>query len=151
MVNSSAARWSDPTAAVAGLANHIPADEQLVSLTAIDHRFAYYYGQPIPELGWPTTVANLRPDVAYFCFMRCPGDTAAARAAGRGRSPYCTPGTLPFAWEEVAVICTDRQPKSPTATSVVLGRVVRPIRAEVSDATKPRATAVSQQPAPQRR
>ncbi len=151
VMSSNAQNWGDPTDAIATLANHIPNDGQLVSLTPIDHRFAYYYGKPIRELGWPTTVDQLPSDVEYFCFMRWPGDTAESHFAGRGRSVYTTPGTLPFAWEEVIAICTDRQPKSATATSIVLGRVVRPIRAEVSDVTKPRVKAASQPPATQRK
>ncbi len=151
IMNTNAGKWSDPTGVVVELASHIPNDLQLASLTPIDHRFAYYYGQPIRELGWPTKIDDLPPDVEYFCFMRCPGDTASARAAGRGRTVYTTPGTLPFAWDEVTSICTDRRPDLPTATSVVLGRVVRPIRAEVTDVTKPRVEAAAQQTATQRK
>lgn len=151
LMNSNARKWSDPTEAVAGLASLIPNDSQLVSLTPIDHRFAYYYGKSIRELGWPRTVDDVPADVEYFCFMRWPGDTAIARAAGRGRTVYTTPGTLPFAWEEVTAICSDRRPDLATATFIVLGRVVRPIRAEVSDVTKPRVKAASQPPATQRK
>ena len=43
MVNVNAARWNNPTAIVAEFASQVPANARLVSLTAIDHRFAYYY------------------------------------------------------------------------------------------------------------
>lgn len=151
MLNYQALQWNDPAGVVADLASRVPAGTQLFSFTPIEHRFAYYYRQPIVELGWPKTIDDLPADVDYFCFNRHAGDTAEMRAAGRGRTAYNTPGILPFAWEELCAICPDRQTKLPTATTVVLGRVIRPIRAEVSDATKPRATTVSQQPAVQRK
>lgn len=147
VINMHVADWSDPTAAVRTLARHIPAGKRLVSLTAIDHRFAYFYRDEIDEIGWPTTVDELQDGVEYFCFMRHVTDTAEVRLAGRGRGSYKTSGTLPFAWEELAEICTDRQVNTPTATSVVLGRVIRPMRAEFSDATKPQGLKISQQSA----
>jgi hypothetical protein len=72
--------------------------------------------------------------------MRNPGDTAAQRIAGRGRTWTTTPGTLPFAWEEVASICVERRIRGGERT-VVLGRVLRPLRAMVSDATVPQRSA----------
>ena len=151
MTNVNAARWNDPTAVVAEFANQMPADSRLVSLTAIDHRFAYFYRAPITELDWPRTPGDLPPNVDYFCFMRQWGDTAEARTAGRGRTSYKTPGTLPFAWEELSAICTDRQTDTPTATNVVLGRVVRPLRAQVTDATVPQNATARQPSATQRK
>ena len=112
MVNVNAALWNDPTAVVAELANQVPADARLVSFTPIDHRFAYYYRAPITELDWPRTPGDLPPNVDYFCFMRQWGDTAEARTAGRGRTSYKTPGTLPFAWEEAD------SPSAPTAKPI---------------------------------
>ena len=108
MMNFNIARWNDPTAAVDQL-KQIVASAPLVSLTPIDHRFAYLYEQPIAELDWPRDVDDLPPDVEYFCFMRHPGDTAEGREAGRGRTWTTTPGTLPFAWEEVATLCVERR------------------------------------------
>jgi hypothetical protein len=68
--------------------------------------------------------------------MRQPGDTAESRAAGRGRTWYTTPGTLPVEWEEVASVCVERQVylNEPPRT-VVLGRIVRPLKTAVSDVT----------------
>lgn len=141
MLNVNAARWKNPTAIIADFKNELPEGASLVSLSPIDHRFAFYYGDPIEEIAWPRAVGDLPANVDYFCFMRNPGDTAQARRSGRGRSWQDTPGTLPFAWEEIDAICTDRQPDPKAPMIVVLGRVVRPLRAEVSDATIPhRAT-----------
>lgn len=150
VINMHVADWNDPTDEIRTLANHLTPGARLVSLTAIDHRFAYFYPGDIAEVPWPKTLNDLPADVDYFCFMRHVTDTAAARIAGRGRTSYTTPGTLPFAWEELAAICTDRQANTPTATSVVLGRVIRPLHAELSDATQPRCTTLAQQPNPKR-
>lgn len=141
MMNVNVARWKNPTAIIADFKIEIPEGAALVSLSPIDHRFAFYFGEPIEEIAWPRALGDLPANVEYFCFMRNPGDTAQARRSGRGRSWQDTPGTLPFAWEEIDAICTDRQPDSKAPMMVVLGRVVRPLRAEVSDATTPRPRA----------
>jgi hypothetical protein len=137
MININAARWNDPTATVRRFRERLPHGAQLVSFTPIDHRFAYYYQRRVAELDWPLKLSDLPPDVEYFCFMRYPGDTAERRAAGRGRTWTTTPGTLPFAWEEIAAICVERRVRNESQPMVVLGRVVRPVRATVSDATAP--------------
>jgi 4-amino-4-deoxy-L-arabinose transferase-like glycosyltransferase len=142
MVNVNAARWYDPTAFIAELKRQLPAGANLVSLSPIEHRFAYYYGAPIAELGWPRSMHDLPPNVDYFCFMRYPSDTADSRAAGRGRSWYTTPGTLPFAWDELEAASVDRRINTKTAMIVVLGRVVRPLQAKVSDATQSQRSTV---------
>jgi 4-amino-4-deoxy-L-arabinose transferase-like glycosyltransferase len=136
-ISYDAARWNDPTQAVATLKSHIPPDETLVSLSPIEHRFAYYYNAPIAELPWPDDARDLPPDADFFCFMRTPGDTAARRTAGRGRTWTTTSGMLPFAWEEIASICVERRERDDNDRRVVLGRVVRPLQAVASDATVP--------------
>ncbi len=151
LINLNAARWTDPTAIVADFKKHLPDGAPLVSLTPIEHRFAYYYQSPIAELDWPVEPPDLPPDVEYFCFMRNPGDTAARRAAGRGRTWTTTPGTLPFAWEELAAICVERRLRDRPQPTVVLGRVVRPIRATVTDATRPQQATARKSDATQRR
>jgi 4-amino-4-deoxy-L-arabinose transferase-like glycosyltransferase len=140
MINVNAARWNDPTAALARFKQHLPTNASLVSFSPISHRFAYYYVAPIEELGWPRDLRDLPDGVTYFCFMRDPSDTAASRDAGRGRTQATTPGTLPFAWEEIATLCVERRLRDEPQPTVVLGRVVRPLRAEVSDATVPQRT-----------
>jgi 4-amino-4-deoxy-L-arabinose transferase-like glycosyltransferase len=135
VTNINAARWNDPTQAVADLKSHLPENTKLVSLSPIEHRFAYYFERPITELSWPNAPSDLPANVDYFCFMRNPGDTAEGRAAGRGRTWTTTPGTLPFAWQELASINTERSLRD--QRTVVLGRVIRPLRAEITDATRP--------------
>jgi hypothetical protein len=137
MVNVNAARWSDPTSAIAELKEQVPPGTRLASLAEIEHRFAYYYGEPIAQIPWPATAHDVPADLDYFVFMRHWDDTAERRVSGRGRSYYITSGTLPFEWEEIASFCSDRKTDTPTATSVVLGRVIRPLRAAVSDVSKP--------------
>jgi hypothetical protein len=144
-VNVNVTRFNNPVPTVAEFKQLVPPNVRLVSFSPAEHRFLYYFADPITELGWPKTLADLPDDVEYFCFMRHPGDTADARASGRGRTPYNTPGTLPFAWEEVKSICVDRQAQRSDIATVVLGRVIRPIRAEVSDATIPQ-TVLAQRP-----
>jgi 4-amino-4-deoxy-L-arabinose transferase-like glycosyltransferase len=139
MVNINVARWYNPTPVAADFRNLLPIGTNLVSFTPIEHRFAYYYKNHIGELDWPRSMDDLPPNVNYFCFMRHPGDTAESRLAGRGRTNYTTPGTLPFAWQELASICVDRRPKNNTAVYIVLGRVERPLRAEISDVTIPQS------------
>lgn len=151
MVNVNKARWRDPVSDVADFKEILPSGARLVSLTAIEHRFAYYFHDPIAELDWPMNVNDAPTDTDYFCFMREPGDTAAARSAGRGRTWYKTPGTLPFAWEEVTSICVERQVHADRPRTVVLGRVVRPLRATVSDVTVPQSLANASTTAPNTR
>jgi 4-amino-4-deoxy-L-arabinose transferase-like glycosyltransferase len=143
LMNVNIGRWNDPTADVAELRSLLPPDTTLVSLTAIDHRFAYLYREPITELAWPRYVDDLPENVEYFCFMRDPQDTAEARCAGRGRSWTTTPGTLPFAWEEVATLCIERRLRNRPQITVVLGRVTNPRVATITDATKPHPAAVN--------
>jgi hypothetical protein len=139
IVNVNAARWNDPTTTIARFKEHMPVNSALISLSPIDHRFAYYYQTPIAERDWPLELADLPPGVEYFCFMRYPGDSVELKAAGRGRTWTTTPGTLPFAWKEIASICVERRLRAEPQPTVVLGRVIRPLVADVSDVTVPRS------------
>ena len=143
LMNVNIGRWNNPTADIAELRSLLPPGTSLVSLTAIDHRFAYLYHEPIAELAWPREVDDLPENVEYFCFMRDPQDTAEARCAGRGRSWTKSPGTLPFAWEEVATLTVERRLRNRPQITVVLGRVVNPRIAMITDATKPHPAAVN--------
>jgi 4-amino-4-deoxy-L-arabinose transferase-like glycosyltransferase len=151
MINVNSARWTDPTQLVREMKHIVPADVPLVSLTPIEHRFAYYFREPIAELDWPRDARELPDHVQYFCFMRNPGDTAERRAAGRGRSWTYTSGTLPFAWEELASFCVDRRVPEGEKRMVVIGRVFRPLRAGVYDATVPQQATARQSQDVQRR
>ena len=135
-MNANIARWNDPIDGRRRDPRDRRLPTQLVSLTPIDHRFAYFYGEPIAELAWPREVGDLPPDVEYFCFMRNPSDTAQEREAGRGRTWTTSPGTLPFAWKEVATLCVERRIRDCPQRTLVLGRVVNPRVAMVSDATR---------------
>jgi 4-amino-4-deoxy-L-arabinose transferase-like glycosyltransferase len=150
MINVNSARWNNPTAAVAKLKAYLPAGAKLVSFSPIEHRFAYYYATPIAELDWPIEMSDVPHHVEYFCFMRYHGDTAQRRRAGRGRSWIKTPGTLPFAWEEITAICAERRVRDGEPI-VVLGRVVRPLRATISDATVPQQSMAKKPAAIQQR
>jgi hypothetical protein len=152
MVNANVARWIDPSGQIADLKNQLPPGAVLASFSPIEHRFAYYYRDPIAELDWPLSDADIPQGLTYFCFMRQAGDTAASRAAGRGRTWYKTPGTLPFEWEEITSVCVERQVyvDEPPRT-VVLGRVVRPMKIAVSDVTVAPASAAKIPVTPVRR
>jgi 4-amino-4-deoxy-L-arabinose transferase-like glycosyltransferase len=140
LLNVHAARWRDPTADVAKIKQMLPPNANLASFSPIEHRFAYYYREPIAELNWPTKTNDVPADLEYFCFMRTPGDTAESRSAGRGRTCYTTPGTLPFEWQELGSICVERQKNVKTPQTVVLGRIVRPVQPAISDVSVPQAT-----------
>jgi 4-amino-4-deoxy-L-arabinose transferase-like glycosyltransferase len=148
-INVDVAHWNDIAAAVESLHDQLPPGAQLVSFSPIEHRFAFYYPQPIAELDWPRSTADLPPGVDYFCFMRNPGDTSASRVSGRGRSVTTTPGTLPFAWEEITSLNSERMVTGDNPRSVVLGRIVRPLRAEATDVTVPQATSTQRRMAAQ--
>jgi 4-amino-4-deoxy-L-arabinose transferase-like glycosyltransferase len=142
IVNANVARWIDPSDEIAALKQQLPPGTNLASFSPIEHRFAYYYGDPIAELDWPLSVADIPQDLTYFCFMRQPADTAESRTAGRGRSWYKTPGTLPIEWEEIKSICVERQVnEGEPSRKVVLGRIVRPLRIAVSNVTVPQKAA----------
>lgn len=146
LINVHAARWNDPAQVVADLRSRVSSPDSLVSLGPIDHRFAYYYDAPIAVVDWPLEVDDLPGDVDYFVFMRYPGDTAERRTTGRGRIWWTTPGTLPFAWEEVASLCAQRRVNDGPNRMVVLGRVVRPLQAGRFDATAPHVKPVAARP-----
>lgn len=87
---------------------------------------------------YPTTKTPLPDGVEYFVFMRRSFVTPAKRYAGRGRSWYTTLGTVPFEWEELTSIDCNRVNRGADGKKVVLGRVIRPLRAAASDVTQPR-------------
>ncbi len=138
IINSNVARWNDPTESVTQLKSLVPDSGNVVSLEPIDSRFAWYYQDPIKQVAWPTAETPLPDDVEYFVFMRRPYDTPERRFAGRGRIWYTTPGTVPFEWEEITSINCNRVIRNPEGKKVVLGRVIRPLRAAVSDVTQPK-------------
>ena len=123
LVSLKAQGSNDLTADVAQLRAHLPAGAGLVSLGPIAHRFAYYYGPPIPELPWPEDAEALPAGVQYFCFEQHRNDTAVLRDNGRGRSWTTTSGRLPFAWEQIAWIPCDPGARVNPVIAVVVGRI----------------------------
>lgn len=114
---------------------------ELVSLGRVYHRFAFVYDEPIRQVDWPLEPADMPADVEYFCFDRRPGDTLESRSGSDGRVPTSTPGTLPFAWEEVVEISCDPVQRDVHNRTVVIGRRVRPrMLANVPSETRENST-----------
>jgi len=127
---------NDMAPQIAEAKSEIPAPDEVVSFGPIFHRFAYFYGHTIPELPWPSNLAEVPEEVTYFCFDQRPEDTPELRTNGRGRVNEYTPGTLPFEWEEVARIPCGRSLRDDPRFCVIIGRVKR----EVSTARTNRAS-----------
>ena len=68
----------------------LPTGTRLVSLGLVHHAFAFFYRQPIPVVD--SSVNQLPEGVEYFCLHTYATD----------------PPTLPFAWDQIAVINCDR-------------------------------------------
>jgi hypothetical protein len=128
-LNNRIATSNDLAPAVADIKQCLPGGEDLVSLGRVYHRFAYSYQTPIRQVPWPTGPEQLPADVEYFCFDRRPGDTAEDRAGNDDRLGAHTPGVLPFAWEKIAEIPCDPVKRSVAHRSVIVGRVLRPVKA----------------------
>jgi hypothetical protein len=96
----------DAAPAVARVKDILPQQEHLVSLGPVHHLFAYHYRTPIPLRPWPQRASESLADVDYFCLTRYANE----------------PVTLPFPWEEIAVISCDRYRMSPPQCQVVVGR-----------------------------
>jgi len=109
---------------VAALKGDLPEGERLVSLGPVHHAFTWAYGEFIPECPWPVKPQDVSGGIDYFCFDFSAGDTAKERAMGRGRSWTTTPGTLPFAWEEVARVVTIGDEPDAVKRAVIVGRVL---------------------------
>ncbi len=107
VVNMQVQTCNDPQLAVASIRQKIPAGESLVSFGHVHHLFAYYYEQPIAFCPVHDDVAPSSSPSTYFCFSEDPGFT----------SP-----TIPFAWEQVAVISCDRAKSEHPRARVIVGR-----------------------------
>jgi len=96
LMNFNIARWNDPSAAVAEIKD-IVSSTPLVSLTAIDHRFAYFYEAPIAELAWPRDATKLAVGlVALLLITGCLLQLYALWAAMPGKH------ATPFFWTMTA-------------------------------------------------
>ncbi len=146
MLSVKARALNDLSPDVAALRAQLPAAGNMVSFGPIAHRFAYYYGDPIRELPWPTDTAQLPADLEFFCFEQHAGDSPERRHSGRGRTWKWTPGSLPFRWEQVAWIPCDPNRRENPTISVVVGRAIgdRPIADhQTGESTAARADSAS--------
>jgi len=110
MTNIRVRRAENQAIAVAQLKQRLPEGHRLVSFGQIDSVFAFYYCLPIPALPFPPAAADLPAgEDTCFCFN-----------AYNGSVP-----TLPFAWEELAVLPMDRNHHAIPERTVVVGRVKR--------------------------
>jgi hypothetical protein len=91
-INHLARIAGDLDADVARLKAGVLRGERLVSFEPLFHKFIFYYQDPIEVLPWPAADFTAEPPWRYFAFME---------KEGRLHEE------LPFAWEEVAVICCD--------------------------------------------
>ena len=130
--------------AIARIKDRLPEGE-LVSLGRVYHRFAYAYETPIRQVPWPTTLAEVPPGLSYFCFDHRPSDTPELRSSSDGRLSTSTPGTLPFAWDEIQRIDCDPAVREVHTRTVVVGRVRRPLEGMAMPGGGP-----ANQPAPRR-
>jgi 4-amino-4-deoxy-L-arabinose transferase-like glycosyltransferase len=106
VVNALARVQADPAAEIAALKRTLPQPLHLVSLGPVNHRFRYFYGQPISLLPWPQAGQSSRETFDYFCV-----DGALLQ-----RRP------LPFAWEQLAVFSMHRSRTPVPSEVVVVGR-----------------------------
>jgi hypothetical protein len=100
---------------------------RLTSFGPVQHRFIFCYGHSIPQVPWPRTAGDLPSDVTYFCYDLHPGDTPERRVSGQGWDWTHTSGTLPFAWEQLAIVPVAPTRNFPLSEKVVVGRVIRPV------------------------
>jgi hypothetical protein len=108
---------TNPAAAIAQVRQQLPTDAKLVSLGRVHHLFAFYYGTFIrqaPRLANGPEVA----DVEYFCF-----------AQNRDEPD---PITIPFEWEQIAVVSCDRAKRAEPTDMVVVGRRITKSEAAAS-------------------
>jgi hypothetical protein len=123
VINVYQARWNDPRAEVLRLKSQLPGPARLVSFGPVDFRFCYHFRDQIPELPWPTAITEIPAGVEYFCMDWHPGDTAASRLSGRGRSWSTGPGLLPFEWEEIGRVCVERRIRDQPQAGVIVARI----------------------------
>jgi len=124
VVNARVNGGNDLTQCLAEIKQRLPNDAQLVSLRRIYHRFAYYYGEPIAPLPWPTSAADVPSDVEYFCYDRHPGYFDPPDNSSTVDPPGAT-ARLPFEWDRVAELTCDPAKRENPHSRVVIGRIRR--------------------------
>ena len=93
----------------------------LVSFRSVYHRFAYCYDEPIRQIPWPATAADVPQDVTWFCFDWHPLYADPPDSGSDGSTAGNTP-RLPFEWDEVARIACDPVKRPYPTRTVVVGR-----------------------------
>jgi 4-amino-4-deoxy-L-arabinose transferase-like glycosyltransferase len=96
----------------------------LVSFRSVYHRFAYCYNEPIRQIPWPATAAEVPQDVTWFCFDWHPLYADPPDSGSDGSSAGSTP-RLPFEWDEIARIACDPVKSAHPTRTVVVGRIRR--------------------------
>lgn len=89
---------------IAQLRETLQTKSPLHSFGLIHHYFAYHYREPISMRSWPQSSADVKPG-NYFCYDR-----------------EHEKDSMPFAWEEVAVISCDRKYRPKPLVEVIIGR-----------------------------
>ncbi len=112
---------NDMTEALERARRSLPADVRLVSFGRAHHRFAYYYRTLIPELPWPHSGAEVPEDVTYFCFHSRANNIpeSVAQSISQGSA------VLPFEWEQIASLNSDRSRQEVPEDFIIIGRIIR--------------------------
>lgn len=106
-------RSEKPALAMQRIKEALPQGQKLVSLGTyyLAPLFAYHYGLPITtRVPWPVKVADLSPEIEYFCF--------------EAHGPEIRP--LPFAWKEIGEFPLDRYKREVPFSRVIVGRREKP-------------------------
>lgn len=127
LVNLRLNKSNDLAPVIAKLRKQFPPGTRLVSFGPIAHRFAYFYGDTIPQVDWPEHADELTPGITYFCFDLHLGDSNWFRSDGRGRRWGKTSGMLPFAWEPVMAVPCDPMRRTSADMTVIVGRITGPL------------------------
>ncbi len=97
-------RSTNEPSRIAQIRDELDLDTPMRSLGPVHHFFAFHYGDPVAPIRRPADFRTINPG-EYFCY-----DVNHMHE------------TLPFEWEEVAVICCDRYKFRKPLVTVVVGR-----------------------------
>ncbi len=131
-INVQAALWNPIHSTVEQVRRQLPADAKLVSFGAVDHRFAYFYAEEIPQLAWPQRAGDVPEGVEYFCYTGVENSSPPIPHEGPGRTVRAAFAELPCAWERVTAVPLERQRRDTPQLVVVVGRISRPRMAQAS-------------------
>ena len=137
VVNVQTAQWTNVKTEVESVRSRLPEGVPLVSFGAINHRFAYHFGEHIEQFNWPLAATDIPDSVEYFCFTNTPGDTAERRVENPGRYHRIVPGHLPLDWELVAIASCERRRIENPQELVIVGRIRKPRVAQQTSTALP--------------